>query len=606
MNLSPEQLQETASLVDEIIFEIEQQQGGNQAKLRDVCSYYHESARNLLDYKTFRTFEVRGLQERLKILGLTRLANAEGNILGSLQNLRETLGRLLGETIVEHPNTALSVGDGNKILKKHAKNLFGKNGNNRRVRVMVTQPTEAAQNYEMVLEMVRRGMDCARINCAHDGPEVWESIIQNVRKAASACNTEIKIAMDLGGPKIRTGKIVPGPEVKKFRPKRDALGNVTAPTLIHLVPETLEYFEANELPVPTDVFHHLAEGDTLILRDTRDKRRKLKVTRVESNRAVVTCEKTLYVATGTRIQIKGSEMGKLIVGKVPPIEQFVTVKVGDTLRVTGNGSLGCLPEYDTEDNVVRSGEIPCVPKEILGKVRVGEPIFFDDGKIEGVIEEVHHDYMIVRIRKAAERGSKLRSEKGINLPESNIGMSGLTEKDKKDLKFVASHADIVNFSFVNSARDVQELIQELEQLQVLDKLSIVLKIETRKAFKNLVEILLSAMKTKYIGIMIARGDLALEVGWRNMGKVQDEILSLCSSAHIPVVWATQVLEGLAKKGLPSRSEITDIVSSIRTECVMLNKGPYINVAIGFLDEILCDMENRYEKKEGMLPKMNWS
>ena len=109
------------------------------------------------------------------------------------------------------------------------------------------------------------------------------------------------------------------------------------------------------------------------------------------------------------------------------------------------------------------------------------------------------------------------------------------------------------------------------------------------------------MKVKKVGVMIARGDLAVETGWDQIGTIQREILSVCNAAHIPVVWATQVLENLAKKGLPSRSEITDAVQSIKADCVMLNKGRYINDAISLLDIILKDQEKYNDKNEEQLP-----
>ena len=134
-------------------------------------------------------------------------------------------------------------------------------------------------------------------------------------------------------------------------------------------------------------------------------------------------------------------------------------------------------------------------------------------------------------------------------------------------------------------------------------MDVILKIETKFAVANLTEILLAAMQAQSIGVMIARGDLAVETGWDNIGKVQEEILQLCGAAHVPVVWATQVLENLAKKGLPSRSEITDATIALQAECIMLNKGPYINRAISLLNSILSDMEANHEKKEVMLPKL---
>jgi pyruvate kinase len=111
------------------------------------------------------------------------------------------------------------------------------------------------------------------------------------------------------------------------------------------------------------------------------------------------------------------------------------------------------------------------------------------------------------------------------------------------------------------------------------------------------------MKNYPLGVMIARGDLAIESGWENMAKIQQEILSLCNAAHIPDVWATQVLENLAKKGVPSRSEITDVATALNAECVMLNKGPYILKAVGLLDYILKSLNEYRDKNVKMSPIM---
>jgi len=101
----------------------------------------------------------------------------------------------------------------------------------------------------------------------------------------------------------------------------------------------------------------------------------------------------------------------------------------------------------------------------------------------------------------------------------------------------------------------------------------VLKIENRQAFENLPRILLTSLRSPPVGVMVARGDLAVEVGFERLSEVQEEILWLCEAAHVPVVWATQILEGMAKKGAPSRAEISDAVMSSRAECAMLNKAP---------------------------------
>jgi pyruvate kinase len=130
-----------------------------------------------------------------------------------------------------------------------------------------------------------------------------------------------------------------------------------------------------------------------------------------------------------------------------------------------------------------------------------------------------------------------------------------------------------------------------------------LKIETRRGFERLPETLLAALRMPCCGVMIARGDLAVECGFERLAEVQEEILWICEAAHVPAVWATQVLEGLAKQGTPSRAEITDAAMGHRAECVMLNKGPHIVAAVRMLDDILQRMEGHQFKKRNMLREL---
>ncbi|MDX1406525.1 MAG: pyruvate kinase, partial [Saprospiraceae bacterium] len=186
-------------------------------------------------------------------------------------------------------------------------------------------------------------------------------------------------------------------------------------------------------------------------------------------------------------------------------------------------------------------------------------------------------------------------------PASDLKVRGLTPKDREDLAFVVQHADIVNMSFVNTADDVNDLLGALNELGADGKIGVVLKIETERAYLNLTRILLAGMQTYPLGIMIARGDLALEVGWHNLAPTQREIMKLCHAAHVPDIWATQVFENLAKQGVPSRAEMTDVWVAQRSECVMLNKGPFIIDAIRMLDMILTKMEPYRDKNDDLLP-----
>ena len=152
-----------------------------------------------------------------------------------------------------------------------------------------------------------------------------------------------------------------------------------------------------------------------------------------------------------------------------------------------------------------------------------------------------------------------------------------------------ANADAVSLSFVRRPADIELLQEEMQKLGATT-LGLVIKIETKKGFNKLPRLLLTAMRRYPVAVMIARGDLAVECGWECLAELQEDILWLCEAAQVPVIWATQVLEHEAKKGQPSRAEISDAAMSQRAECVMLNKGPHIIATIRMLDNILRRMQ----------------
>lgn len=107
-------------------------------------------------------------------------------------------------------------------------------------------------------------------------------------------------------------------------------------------------------------------------------------------------------------------------------------------------------------------------------------------------------------------------------------------------------------------------------------------------------------------VMIARGDLAVEIGFARLAEMQEEILWICEAAHVPVIWATQVMESFLKTGVPSRGEMTDAAMAARAECVMLNKGPYLFEGLALLDRLLGRMSGHMAKKTHLLrPLSSW-
>ena len=251
---------------------------------------------------------------------------------------------------------------------------------------------------------------------------------------------------------------------------------------------------------------------------------------------------------------------------------------------------------------MQPAHIACTLKEAFDAVAPGQRVLIDDGQIHGRVLANDGQNITVEITHTGLGGGRLRSEKGINFPDTSLTMPSLTAKDREDLAFMVRHVDVIALSFVRTPTDVQALEAQLQQLDALN-VGVVLKIETRQAFENLPRLLLATMRTPPDGVMVARGDLAAEVGFERMAEVQEEILWFCEAAHIPVIWATQVLESLAKTGLPSRAEVTDVVMSGRAECVMLNKGPYIVETVRFLDDVLSRMATHRSKRRTMLRKL---
>lgn len=568
--------------------------------LAQIHPEYRQSAENLVHYCAMRSRDLREVQKQLRQLGLSRLANSQGHILWSLHQTLSLLYRLDGCRPYTNPiRTGISTSE--ERLRVHTQSLLGTPPIDRRVRMMVTVPETSANQPHWAAQMAKAGMDVARINCAHDDPEVWHKMVRHIRQAAQSEGREIKIAMDLGGPKIRTGDIAPGPRVRKFAPQRNELGKVVSPAQVRLVADTQPPPD-DAIPVPQAWLAALKPGMRIRLRDARSKKRTLKITAAWQTEAIAITRETTYFLTGTLLK---TETQSVRVGLLPPLPQAILLREGDQIWIHDRPELPAQPVRRLPDGSQgEAAHIGCTLPEIFDAVKPGQPILFDDGKIGGKIEQVGERRFLVRITQAAAQGSKLKSGKGINLPRTRLPISGLTPKDRQDLAFIAQNADIVNFSFVNSAKDVEELLEAMEQLGVRNQLSIILKIETQQAFDHLYDILMAAMRIPSVGVMIARGDLAIETGWPNIGWVQKEILLMCSAARIPVVWATQVLETLAKKGIPSRSEITDVATSIKSECVMLNKGPYILQAISLLRQILVDMELFDEKHERMMPKLS--
>ena len=563
---------------------------------------YRKSASNLTDYIALRHRDVRDLQRELAELGLSSLGRAEAHVMATLDSVLAAVHGLAGRSW-SHSPPGLHFREGNKLLREHTEALLGPAPPNRAVRIMVTMPGEAASDYQLVRELVARGMNCMRINCAYDDRQAWVAMAEHLKRARHELGKACRISMDLAGPKLRVGRIEPGPEVIKIRPQRDLMGTVVEPARICLVAQTQVGAPrpgAVSIPVAAGDLASLRVGEKLDFTDTRGSNRRLVITGRTGEAVEAECSRTFYLASGSELRRQGD--GVLRVGRLSPQDQPIVLRKGDTVILSDKLPVGKDADYDENGGVLRPATITCTIPEILGDLKAGERVWFDDGKIGGMIQRVADSEAVIEITHAAAAGAKLRGNKGINLPDSDLHIASLTPKDLQDLQVAAEQADIVGMSFVRSPADVEGLQTHLSRLH-RDDLGILLKIETRQAFDDLPHLVLAAMRRPAAGVMIARGDLAVECGYERMAELQEEILWVCEAAHMPVVWATQVLESLAKKGLPSRAEITDAAMGERAECVMLNKGPHLCDAVEALDDILRRMQDHQVKKSAMLRRL---
>jgi pyruvate kinase len=607
MRYQKNKLQEIAASIDLVINKITEFELKYKIQLSNVHPNYSKSAKNLVHYLALRTFDVTILQKKLDEIGLPISPESKSSILHRILNVKTIINSLLNIDLPNNEKIFLTNKEAKIIQNQHSLAIFGKIKNKRKTAIMITQPTEAATDKQFVKSLLKLGMDCVRINCAYDNKVIWKQIINNIKEVGNDC----KITMDLAGPKIRTGKIKPGLKAIHIKPKKNILGQVVAPARVWLAPYGAKPPKAKQADAVITVNKKwLKKSDkdsVIIFKDSRGKKRKIFIEEKESNGCWGLCNKSVYINIGTMLNVffeKESPSEIHTIYDLTPLEEIIFLSKGDLLRLDKEPILGGPTVRDDSGDVIEIAHISCTLPKFLDTVTVGEPIFFDDGKIAGIVMENQPEHLIIEITSTKKNGGKLKTDKGINLPSKKTDFVGLTVKDKRDLTFIAKNADIVNFSFVNNKHDVEDLLNEMKKINANN--GIILKIETAEGYRNLPSILLKAMENYPIGVMIARGDLAIETGWENFATIQEEIIQICDASHLPVVWATQILENLTKKGMPTRAEITDAAMAQRAECVMLNKGPYIEQTVRMLDKILRKTQKIQDKKRTLMPILKFN
>ena len=441
------------------------------------------SAKNLSHYLALRQRDIRHLQKELVPWGLSSLGRLESKTLSTLEAVINALAAIsqTKSSVIDPEQETFSFGE--ERLAANTKAILGKKPRKRNTAIMVTMPTEAASDLNLVKDLIDAGMNVARINCAHDQKKVWNQIIGNIHQLSQETGKKVKILMDIAGPKIRTDWVF-----------------------------------------------------------TTHKKAK--------------------------------------------------VKVDDIICLTKNYET--LPLDQPKVKVT----VGCSVPQIFESLKIGDKVLIDDGSVETEVSSIDTESAYLKVKRVNGKSINIKAEKGLNFPGVYFNIEILTDKDKQDIEFACQHADIIGCSFVRTSEDVEAIQAELGRVlgDKANEMPLMAKIETVQAVNHLPQIIFTAASKNPFSVMIARGDLAVETGYIRLAEVQQQIMWFCEAADVPVVWGTEVLANMIDTGIPSRAEVTDAAEGARTECVMLNKGPYIVETVSTLDEILKTMREHQFKK----------
>jgi hypothetical protein len=290
----------------------------------DVLSKTHELDANVAQFvENFEEMPNRSGHSIEQPLGRT-----EPHVLSSLDAVMNVLHKLAGsDKSATASEGAPALGEGAGLLEKNTEALLGANPAGRNVRIMVTMPPEAATNHELVRDLLAQGMDCKRINCAHDGAEAWSGMIQNLRRAEKETNKRCKVLMDLAGPKLRTGSVEPGPAVLKYRPQRDTFGRVVSPARIWLTPTSCPEVAPGPadavVPVPQLLLARLRVRDRILFTDARGASRSMIISGVKGESRWADAVRTAYIFPGMILETRRSvRTGVRLAFSALPLVQF--------------------------------------------------------------------------------------------------------------------------------------------------------------------------------------------------------------------------------------------------------------------------------------------
>ncbi|MCK6544559.1 pyruvate kinase [Myxococcota bacterium] len=558
-------------------------------ELARVAPSHRESARNLIHYLTLREHDLHDVQHELALLGLSSLGRLEPHVVPSLDAVLSALHTLAEARVAPPPPELSELEASARRLAEHTSALLGPTRAAGHRRVMVTMPSGSSDEAAIARDLITAGADVVRIDCARDDVEQWTRTIASVRRASAELGRPVKILCELAGPSLRTGPIAPGPEVVHWTPRHDELGSVVQPArvLLSVRPVQVDRSTTN-LVIEPGLLEGLREGDELTFVDARGRHRSLYVSQRTTGGFVAIGRQSAWVLSGTELRCvrEGIELGKGLVGRLPAKPQRIRVVPGEQLLLTANTRLGQPEIRGPEGELVSPARIGCTRSDVFRDARVGQRIIFDEGRIAGVIRERADGMLGIEITETDGLlgDAELTGGVRIRLPDTELEPAGLTDADRANLGAIIAHADLLGVSFVRSRREL-ELVQDELARRGATNLGLVLEIETRRSLEHLPELLLTAMRSRAVGVLVAHAELRIELGLERLSLAEEELLRTCEAAHVPVIWATEALERPAER-LPRRgSDRIDLATTGRAACVMLSASRLLADTVRELDDV---------------------
>jgi len=552
----------------------------------------NKSLDNLNAYVKLRSLDISKLQNQLTNIGLSSLGRAQSCVINSLNQDIFILSRLLQK---EYKQTsidekAINFEEAKAIMIENSK-VFGRVQDNFKTKVMVTLPSEAKDSPQLIADLMANGTSVFRINTAHDDANAWNTMARYIQQENKKQNRNAKIYVDLAGPKNRTGSIK-----KVFNPFK--IGSWREPEFVEILPfSNKEAFtqkaQISTLVVSDEFFNICKDASKLKIDDfDRETIQHYHIVK-EDGKIFINADKKITIFKNTTLKVSNKHLksrSNLYNFWLEP-EEIRVFK--DDLVIITNQDIEGSKEFDYNDKEY-AGIIGTTNKEVFHFIKVDDEIFIDDGKIGLSIVEKNDLGVVCKVLLAKENGTVIKEEKGINFPNTDLDISAITDVDEKNFEDIVDFADIIGLSFAQTDTDIKKL-QNMLTKKGKTSTAIAPKIETKTALENLPKILRQLLLWDNYALMIARGDLAIEVGFDNLPYIQDEIFGICEAAHIPVIYATQILESKMKNNLPTRAEVTDAANAQRADCIMLNKGPYVVDTVIAVKNILRNIHKLHQK-----------